>query len=180
MSAFLCTAATFDAIASYAAAQRIEIRVQTGTAAHAAAVERFGIPQYEASFGAITYRDLIARELHRENVRSINARYPDPSADATYTPRRVARDLTHAQVLGALRCYNYQACESRDWVESLASAICDVIERHAIREMADTEGTWPVEEELVRPAGVAVPISLFELAATTARSNLAASRRRKL
>lgn len=78
--------------------------------------------------------------LWEENARSVNARY-EPTLAAELVgnvvplPRRwlpsYAR-LTPVEVLKACACYDYQACETDDYRDTVAFALVELIRGHAI------------------------------------------------
>lgn len=73
--------------------------------------------------------------LIAENVRSVNYRYGENDTPGSYEwkPAGIAKYLGGAigwgDVLGALDCYEYQACETPDWHETLAYDVCQAIRR---------------------------------------------------
>ena len=100
----------------------------------------------------------IKRELRLENIASLNARYPSDAglADAGAPFKAIYPDqATFAQALGALACYEYQACESDEWGDSFAYLICKAI-RKTICDLISS-GEW----EYDRPAGQAQRVSLM-------------------
>jgi hypothetical protein len=103
----------------------------------------------------------IKEELRLENIASLWARYPNDGGEmarAGDTFRPIDRDqVTFAQVLGALACYEYQACESENWYNSYANALCKGI-RKAICSMI-SDGQWEYE----RPAGMAQRVNLMDM-----------------
>ena len=103
----------------------------------------------------------IKQELRLENIASLWARYPNDGGEMVGESvpfRSIDRDqVTYAQVLGALACYEYQACEGESWNNSYANALCKGI-RKAICSMI-SDGQWEYE----RPAGMAQRISLMDM-----------------
>jgi hypothetical protein len=100
----------------------------------------------------------IKQELRLENIASLNARYPsDAGLAGEGKPfRAIYRDqATYAQALGALACYEYQACESDDWGISYAYLLCVAIRKTICGLISD--GEWEYE----RPAGMAQYVSLM-------------------
>jgi len=76
------------------------------------------------SLGGFLLADALGRELIDANVASLGARYShsDGGADMidayaeSYTWRKVLRDgVGVPRAMGAIQCYEYQACESGDW-----------------------------------------------------------------
>ena len=160
MSAYMVSEDTLDLLASVASWSRdgLFIYASEGTLP----------PRGEITFAgegeAIYYRDQdmkhIEEELRLENVASLNARYPnDADLAGEGAPFRAIYSVhaTFAQVLGALRCNEYQACESESWSNSYAHALCVAI-RKAICDLI-SNGEWDYE----RPAGMAQRISLMDM-----------------
>lgn len=93
--------------------------------------------------------DDIKFELAIENVRSLNARYRDDSNDfQKVEPFRIISpyDVELSDVLGALACYEYQACESNEWEKSFAHALIEAIRRKVCSMIANN--AW----EYTRPS----------------------------
>lgn len=86
--------------------------------------------------------------LYRENVKSVNYRYPDwdeAQDNIVYNP--FATTLTPVQVIKACICLGYQSCEHDGWETSDAKAILDDIEAAAIRALPGYEDAeWEVSE----------------------------------
>ena len=108
-----------------------------------------------------------ANTLAAENFRSIYHRYPDtnptgpeawkgfsdtPGDPDTLEPFTVSEiagmefdDQTPAQIVAALRCYTYQACESDDWTQTDAYRLTAELFAHCARELAkgkDVSDEW--------------------------------------
>lgn len=115
--------------------------------------------------------DTLGQILVTENVASVHYRYPDddvtkgelPGPNAPYylkpyrweDPRYLP---TAAELLKAVDCYSYQACEHPGWKTSAAKLICDRVEKaiHA----ACPEVVWlkqPIGSRLVWEAYEAAP-----------------------
>ena len=82
------------------------------------------------------YRDaldasLIKEELRLENQASLRYRYDaGEQFDKGQRYRPIYQDqVSFPVVLGALACYEYQACESEEWNKSFAFALCQAIRR---------------------------------------------------
>lgn len=87
----------------------------------------------------------VAKILMDENVRSVNTRYDN--ADSTpsryefeYDPN--ARKRPMGNIIGALDCYEYQACETDDWHTSIAHEIIGGLRKHLLKTLAEQEGTY--------------------------------------
>lgn len=102
-----------------------------------------------------------------ENYRSVNYRYDDSEAPHRYTFRRhqkafAARvDRVALQVLRALSCYDYQACESPDYRATDASGVIDSIRAHAISKLSGYEETeWGAPAHPASPKPAQAPRQL--------------------
>jgi hypothetical protein len=104
-------------------------------------------------------RKHIKEELRLENMASLWARYPDNEHNTAREPfRNIFSDqASYAKALGALSCYEYQACESDQWRESYAYALCQAIRRALCALISD--GEWEYE----RPAGLVTRVSLMDM-----------------
>lgn len=112
-----------------------------------------------AERGGNYYRDkfhasLIKEELRLENQASLWARYPN-DADEFWTGmefkeyRHIFSDqTTEGEILGALACYEYQACESTTWRDSFAFALCQAIRKKICSHISGSN--WSYE----RPANL--------------------------
>ena len=106
---------------------------------------------------------LIKEELRLENMASLWARYPN-DADLFWKDRSsegfnqiYPHQVTMGQVLGALSCYEYQACESKDWENSFAYALCVGIRKNICQKISGQN--W----EYVRPQDQVQLISLMDM-----------------
>ena len=122
--------------------------------------------ELETSVNGIYYTSshapLIKEELRLENIASLWGRYPKDADTMAGNSRAKFRAIyddqaTIQEALGALRCYEYQACESENWQNSYAFAICQAIKATLIAKLSD--GYWEYE----RPAGQAQRVSLMDL-----------------
>jgi hypothetical protein len=85
----------------------------------------------------------VGRALLRENMASTAARYPkhadmqvDETAIEAYAYHAPAPyTLPIVQLLKALDCYEYQACEHDGWVDSSARALCHGLRRLLIQRL---------------------------------------------
>lgn len=107
-----------------------------------------------------TNLDEVGRMLLAENCRSVSHRYrgeyplpgpcdvpetTEPDGASSYTYTRPPVGLTVVEALNALRCYEYQACETPDFRESRAFAFCDTLRHHLIASlpgMSDAPWEW--------------------------------------
>lgn len=96
-----------------------------------------------------------ASELWRENVRSVNYRYPNDPAPVelfTITPHDI-EDKLHAwefdpvQVLKAIDCLEYQSCEHPEWEASSACSFLNRLRREAIAALRGySDAAWGAPE----------------------------------
>lgn len=92
--------------------------------------------------------DGLGELLTVENVRSITARYPDtldggpmpgpcdPYWEQYFEHARPVRRMTAVEALKALHCYEYQACEHDEWIDSEAKRFCDGLRGSLIGSLA--------------------------------------------
>lgn len=111
--------------------------------------------------------DAIGQMLVDANLRSIHARYPDCRTNPDNTPGPIARywdvpyvhetraDFSPVELLKAIDCFEYQACEDDDWETSEAHACCAALRHILIRVLPGYESApWGIDEDTV-PAEVA-------------------------
>ena len=115
---------------------------------------------YEWNYGGGTFSDL-CRELYEGNKASLIARYGDSAAgmyqdydDSDYSP--ILDRIAIGDVLGALRCYEYQSCEVRDYSDSFNKALLDAIARKVT-------GLYSTGWDYERPKNMPKVILLSEL-----------------
>lgn len=160
MSAYMVNEDTLDLIASVVVWSNhgLFIYAEEGTLPPRGELEYAG--EGESIYYRASHLKDIKQELRLENIASLNARYPqDAGLAGEGEPfRAIYRDqATFSQVLGALACYEYQACESDSWRNSYAHLLCAGI-RKAICGLI-SEGEWEYE----RPAGQAQRVSLMDI-----------------
>lgn len=91
-----------------------------------------------------------AEILLKENVRSVNERYPDTLNRPDLAPGpvdevgqpitfRPVRNHTAVQILKACACYDYQACETDDYYTTEAAHLIGQIRKKAIGELPGYE-----------------------------------------
>jgi hypothetical protein len=113
----------------------------------------------------------VGRILLTENERSVYARYTDCGPGKGNAPGTLGEDaetytfkpwpwnatLTPASILKACSCFDYQACETDDYRETLAYTIIDAIRHRAIASLPgyDDAAGWEFSREraLSRRAG---------------------------
>lgn len=77
--------------------------------------------------------------LLAENMRSVNHRYDEDELEEPYLFSRLPGTADPVQVLKALDCYEYQACEHAEWPTSEAAQFCDALRRRMIKRLAGYE-----------------------------------------
>jgi len=95
--------------------------------------------------------------LLAENIASVQYLYNDPTPEASayrYRPfpnpaYGVLPTANIAQVLKAIRCYEYQSCEHPDWDQSQAKSICTALRDAYINRLP---GYDDAQWEVCRPA----------------------------
>ena len=109
-------------------------------------------------YGSADRKD-IKQELRLENVASLYARYPNSEHNTAGEPYRniFSDQASYAKALGALACYEYQACESDQWRDSYAYALCQAIRRNLCALIST--GEW----EYDRPVGQVQRVSLMDI-----------------
>ena len=92
----------------------------------------------------------IGRDLLAENNRSIHARYGDDESahvnSYAYSANPKFEKLDAADIIQACDCFDYQACETDDYKESLAYLIVDRIRSAAVRELTQGCSTWHIDD----------------------------------
>ena len=115
--------------------------------------------------------DEIAETLARQNLRSVESRYPDltgrgaeeflsisnqdyiaASARASFDVRNALQyskaGRWHADLLKAAQCYEYQSCETSDWEQTQAAKVCREIISLTISELPGYDAApWGIEEQ---------------------------------
>jgi len=81
-------------------------------------------------------RQMVASLLLKENLKSLNARYPksaykDIDAIANFHKYNKVRH-NFAQVYLLVECYEYQSCEHDTWKESKAYKLCQDLKKHIL------------------------------------------------
>ena len=92
--------------------------------------------------------DEVGQMLYDANAASVAHRYNEPGRSSTYryrTPRHTA--WSSAELLKALDCYEYQACEVPDWPASQAYAFCRGLHDNLIQRLPGYfDGPWSISE----------------------------------
>lgn len=85
----------------------------------------------------------VAAILMAQNVRSVNSKYAENTGNAyvfEYLPEAHKRPI--GNIIGALECYEYQACETDDWHTTLAHEIVGGLRKFMLKKIAEDEGTY--------------------------------------
>ena len=90
----------------------------------------------ESAFGQI---------LLDANVASVNVFYKEDEA-YMYTYRRPEHlDREPVEILGAINGYDYQSCETSDWITSEAKAFCDRLRKLAESHLPNgSDAPWTI------------------------------------
>jgi len=118
------------------------------------------------SYSARTNQRIFGQILIDENAKSVNHRYRQSDAPERYTHKHIDLDWASAGVpvahliLGSLRCYDYQACETDDYSDSLAKQIIERLQSAVIRGLTeDAPWGWTKDWTLERRAEVRAKIA---------------------
>lgn len=103
----------------------------------------------------------LGQMLVDQNTRSVNWRYRDNAAAATYVFRPFTGPMTPVAVIKACDCYDHQACETEDYEKTQAARLVDAIRSKAIRSLTgyDLE-PWEVQFNPGRRSGAVLLSSL--------------------
>lgn len=161
MSAYLVNEDTLDLLASVAGWRREDLWVYMSEDI----LPPRGDIQFErgGNYYGERFSALIKEELRLENMASLWARYPKDASlfwegvSPQGFKRINADQATIGEALGALACYEYQACESENWQKSFAYELCKAI-RKALCQMVSGDN-W----HYTRPTNQAVRVSLTDL-----------------
>lgn len=163
MSAYLVSNDTLDLLASIPTLEisgNLDIYVKEDTLP-----PRSDLPYYrrgDEGWITLTRKNAneIKRELSLENLASVNTRYPNSrESHAGLEPYRTifCDEISYPELLGAIACYRYQACESDTWPHSYAHLILENLEQIVIRKIRGSN--W----DYTRPANEPERISLMEM-----------------
>jgi len=98
--------------------------------------------------------DGVGQMLLDANVASVNYRYGEDDESLAYVYRPPQHSTwTAPELLNAVHCYEYQACERPDWQASEAHAFCRALEHRLIQSLPGyDDGPWSITPTDV-PAG---------------------------
>lgn len=89
-------------------------------------------------------RNRLGQELVNQNYRSTNDRYNENQKPPVYLFQR-RQPVTPVQILKACDCYEYQACETENYKNTLAYKIIDALRGKAIQQLPGyKEAAWEV------------------------------------
>lgn len=92
--------------------------------------------------------DVIGQLLVDANVVSVNRRYDEDNAYVYAYTRPRYTDWSPVELLSAIASYEYQACETPDWVTSEAHAFCVRLRQVAIRHLPGWDaGPWTITSD---------------------------------
>jgi hypothetical protein len=129
MSAFMCSDRHLTALAAYAVRHGLSGSMTLADQCRPSHVSREALAEV---FGV----------LARENVASLDARYPNDKGVPIGEPDMgVARmeAFLPITIIKACHCYAYQSCEHTGWETSRAKQIVERIEAHAVRSLPGYE-----------------------------------------
>lgn len=107
----------------------------------------------DASFGGVFFDideigQIIATDLLKANYDSVNYRYDENTEPHKIKFEKVAYNL--GELLGCIKCFNYQACEVPQWEDSLIykdlQCLKNAILENAIKRLG-FEIPWGVEDD---------------------------------
>jgi hypothetical protein len=93
-----------------------------------------------------TNRDQVGQMLLDTNAASAGARHQEDTELYIYSYATPARfDWEAIDILKALTCYEYQACEAPGWDTSTARAFCEALRRAVISALPGyTDAPWEI------------------------------------
>lgn len=118
--------------------------------------------------------------LYDENCRSLKARYQGRAEETNepfnpaliFTPALVRR-LSAIEAIKACECYNYQACETKDYYDTAAKALINQIIGHAHKELPGYDkAAWGDQSERFNAAPTPVKVAPALVVTPTAPSRI--------
>lgn len=95
----------------------------------------------------------VKQVLHDANVASLVARYGDDPNDYAMIPYRYismdASEEGYKAVFGAIRCFEYQSCEVRNWEHTFAYRLLHAMQDKMLSMF--TEGHWEYWRPVMKP-----------------------------
>lgn len=106
----------------------------------------------DASFGGVFFDideigQIIATDLLKANYDSVNYRYGENTEPHKIKFEKV--DYNLGELLGCIRCFNYQACEPENWRDSIIYADLQILKDKILENAMKRLGfkiPWGVEE----------------------------------
>jgi len=107
-----------------------------------------------------TYRQLnrrtaetVGQLLLDENVRSVNYRYDEGETYIYKHDKPVHTNWSPVEVLSAIACYEYQACETPEWQYSEARTFCDALRSALVAKLPGYDkAPWGIGPETLPAA----------------------------
>lgn len=140
--------------------EHIHVLLNAGLRADTNGPLRWAVPGTLEIVGELTYEtaDQVGQMLVNQNYRSVNVHAGplDAPAYAYQSPRHV--HWSDTEILMAVHCYVYQACDTADWRDTEACAFCEALEGRIIRNLPGYEAaqTWPITADSVPLAAAPV------------------------
>lgn len=107
-----------------------------------------GIELYQARHHLLTPATAgrVGAMLVAQNRASVNFRYDEDEWETPFLFDRLPGTPEPVTILKAVRCYEYQACETPDWDTSEAEAFCEALIYLAISVLPgfDSAPGWPI------------------------------------
>jgi len=157
MSAFIVSHDHIDALLTFARIHRVSYYVPQSIC------NKPGGTRVDINIQTVTE---VGRILLTENERSIYARYPDCRPGGNGNPGTIGEDAANYKyrdfselhrlqkgvqcvwIMNGCRCFDYQACETDDYEESLARSIIEAIRDAAIRALPGTsDAPWEINRK---------------------------------
>lgn len=185
MSAYMVAQATIDALV--AAAKQYPGKTGPGWSFYTGdmPIRRCEFTPYasdEEAENDVFNADTLGRMLWQENLLSVHSRYPDTEGAPEVAGSLIGEDINQAVadyrypyganvvevdpigMFGVIRGYVYQACEHREWRNSVAHAFCRQLRDNIIDHLISRQGAaaWTVDAiaEVGGPTGA---VSLSEM-----------------
>lgn len=112
--------------------------------------------------------ETVGQVLLDENVRSVNHRYNEDEMHVYEHATPADNRWTPVEILSAINCYAYQACETPEWNTSEANAIIEALRNTLIHTLPGySDGPWEITPE-AKPHAVEQAIARRAESATRA------------
>ncbi len=90
--------------------------------------------------------DFVGIVLLLENRRSVNFRYNEQEPHGGFSFQRLPGVPDPIVTLGALACYEYQACEHPTWHKNEAYQFCDALRRRLVNKLVQSYDIWEITD----------------------------------